>query len=51
MAIRLNNTEWINDLEDKIMETVQSEQQTERQILKNDSIKEGLWDKSMPIYT
>ena len=37
MAIRLNNAEWINDLEDKIMETVQSEQQTERQILKNDS--------------
>lgn len=29
--------QWINDLEDKIMETIQSEQQTDEQIFKNDS--------------
>ena len=44
--------EWINDMEDRIMEITQSEQQTERQILKNES---NIWDlcdniKHMPTY-
>ena len=31
MNHKLNNAEWISDMEDKIMEITQSEQQTERQ--------------------
>ena len=42
---KLNNAEWISDLEDKIMEITQSEWQTKRQMKKkNESNIKDLWD-------
>ena len=41
-----NDTEeYIGDLEDRIMEIIQSEQQTERQMKRNKSNIGRLWDK------
>jgi len=39
-----NAEEWINDLEDRIMEITQSEQQTEKQMKKHESNTRDLWD-------
>ena len=45
MNIRMNNAEeQISDLEDRIMEITELEQQTETQILKNESSIRDLWD-------
>ena len=45
MNSRLNNKEeWINELKGTIMEITQSEQQTERQMKKNESSIWDLWD-------
>ena len=41
---KLNNAEkWISDLKDRIMKITQSEQQTERQMKKNESSVWDLW--------
>ena len=39
-----NAEEWISDVEDKIMEIIQSEQQTENQVKKHESNIRDLWD-------
>ena len=42
---RMNNAkEWVSDLEDRIMELIQSGQQTENQTKKHESNKRDLWD-------
>ena len=45
MNSRMNNAEGqITDLEDRIMEIIQSEQKTESQMKKNESNIRDLWD-------
>ena len=45
MNSRLNVAEeCINDLEDRIMEITQSQQQKQKQVLKNENSLRSLWD-------
>ena len=52
MNSRLGITDLVSDLEDRIMEITQSEQQKEKQIFKNETSLRDFWIiSSIPIFT